>query len=76
MRVGVPKEVKAHEYRVGLAPAAVREYVAVGHRVVLETVDVVEDLRAGLKVSRGRPTFEAVAVSLGLSFSPIEHLAA
>src|SRR6266436_3990485 len=37
MRVGVPKEIKIHEYRVGLTPGAVREYVAAGHRVVVET---------------------------------------
>jgi alanine dehydrogenase len=36
MRVGVPKEIKAHEYRVGLTPGAVREYVAAGHRVAVE----------------------------------------
>lgn len=36
MLVGVPKEIKAHEYRVGLTPAAVREYVANGHRVLIE----------------------------------------
>src|SRR5271154_1388775 len=37
MRVGVPKEIKVHEYRVGLTPGAVREYVAAGHSVVVET---------------------------------------
>ena len=37
MRVGVPKEIKIHEYRVGLTPGAVREYVAAGHSVVVET---------------------------------------
>jgi alanine dehydrogenase len=37
MRVGVPKEIKVHEYRVGLTPGAVREYVAHGHGVVVET---------------------------------------
>ncbi|MBP1290556.1 MULTISPECIES: alanine dehydrogenase [Bradyrhizobium] len=36
MKVGVPKEIKAHEYRVGLTPGAVREYVAAGHRVMIE----------------------------------------
>jgi alanine dehydrogenase len=36
MLVGVPKEIKTHEYRVGLTPDAVREYVAAGHRVVVE----------------------------------------
>ena len=37
MKVGVPKEIKTHEYRVGLTPGAVREYVAAGHSVVVET---------------------------------------
>jgi alanine dehydrogenase len=37
MRIGVPKEIKVHEYRVGLTPGAVREYVAAGHSVVVET---------------------------------------
>jgi len=37
MRVGVPKEIKVHEYRVGLTPGAAREYVAAGHEVVVET---------------------------------------
>src|ERR1700716_1239974 len=37
MRVGVPKEIKIQEYRVGLTPGAVREYVAAGHSVVVET---------------------------------------
>jgi alanine dehydrogenase len=37
MRVGVPKEIKTHEYRVGLTPGAVREYVSAGHSVLVET---------------------------------------
>jgi alanine dehydrogenase len=37
MRIGVPKEIKVHEYRVGLVPGAVHELVAVGHEVVVET---------------------------------------
>ena len=36
MRVGVPKEIKVHEYRVGLTPASVAELVAAGHEVVVE----------------------------------------
>jgi len=35
--IGVPKEIKTHEYRVGMTPAAVREATAHGHQVVLET---------------------------------------
>jgi hypothetical protein len=37
MRIGVPKEVKAHEYRVGLVPGSVRELVHKGQEVVVET---------------------------------------
>lgn len=37
MRVGCPKEIKDHEYRVGLTPGAAREYVAHGHQVLVET---------------------------------------
>lgn len=36
MRVGVPTEIKTHEYRVGLTPGAVREYVARGHNVLVQ----------------------------------------
>jgi alanine dehydrogenase len=37
MIVGVPKEIKNHEYRVGLTPAAVKEFVNSGHQVLVET---------------------------------------
>jgi alanine dehydrogenase len=36
MRIGVPKEIKTHEYRVGMTPASVREAVAHGHEVLVE----------------------------------------
>ena len=36
MRVGVPKEIKVHEYRVGLTPASVAELVAAGHQVFVQ----------------------------------------
>jgi alanine dehydrogenase len=37
MRIAVPKEIKVHEYRVGLTPAGVRELVHAGHQVWIET---------------------------------------
>jgi len=37
MLVGVPKEIKDNEYRVGLVPSTVRELTANGHRVLVET---------------------------------------
>jgi alanine dehydrogenase len=37
VKIGCPKEIKVHEYRVGLVPAGVRELTSAGHDVVVET---------------------------------------
>ena len=37
MLIGVPKEIKNHEYRVGLTPVSVREITTHGHKVIVET---------------------------------------
>jgi len=37
MLIGVPKEIKVHEYRVGMTPSSVREAVVHGHAVIVET---------------------------------------
>lgn len=37
MRIGVPKEIKQHEYRVGMVPAGVKELIASGHEVWIES---------------------------------------
>lgn len=36
MIIGIPREVKTHEYRVGMTPAGVRELVVAGHQVLVE----------------------------------------
>ena len=36
MIIGVPKEIKTEEYRVGIVPAGVRLLAASGHRVLIE----------------------------------------
>ena len=36
MLIGIPKEIKNHEYRVGLTPSSVRELTAAGHSVIVE----------------------------------------
>ena len=36
MIIGIPRERKTHEYRVGLTPAAVKQLVQAGHRVLVE----------------------------------------
>ncbi|OUR66198.1 alanine dehydrogenase, partial [Marinomonas sp. 42_23_T18] len=37
MLIGVPKEIKNHEYRVGMVPASARELIGHGHQVMIET---------------------------------------
>ena len=36
MHIGVPKEIKIHEYRVGLTPISVKEVVSHGHQVMVQ----------------------------------------
>ena len=36
MKVGIPREVKNHEYRVAITPAGVHELVRGGHQVVIQ----------------------------------------
>ncbi|GEP59174.1 alanine dehydrogenase [Reyranella soli] len=60
MRVGVPKEIKVHEYRVGLTPEAVREYVVRGHSVVVES-------GAGLGIGADDAAYSAVGASIAAS---------
>jgi len=61
MRIGVPKEIKDNEYRVGLTPSSVAELVHAGHEVLVETEAGAgaglsdEDYRnAGATISAGR----------------------
>ena len=37
MKIGCVKEIKHHEYRVGLTPSCVRSYVSRGHEIKMET---------------------------------------
>ncbi len=37
MRIGVPREIKNHEYRIGLTPAGVAELVHAGHEIFIES---------------------------------------
>ena len=36
MLIGVPKEIKNHEYRIGLTPSGARELIANGHKVMVQ----------------------------------------
>jgi alanine dehydrogenase len=60
MRVGVPKEIKSQEYRVGLTSGSVRELVEHGHEVVVET-------NAGLGIGMSDSDYERVGAKIAQS---------
>ena len=49
MRVGVPKEIKNHEYRVGLTPASVAELVGVRQYAAQQGISEEEALEKGME---------------------------
>lgn len=60
MRIGSPKEIKNHEYRVGLTPESAKELVMQGHEVWIETeagcgIDATDEqyIAAGAKIVDG-----------------------
>lgn len=57
MKIGVPKEIKVHEYRVGLVPASVQELVHHGHEVYIET-------NAGVGIKCFDSDYEAVGAKI------------
>ena len=57
MIVGIPKEIKNHEYRIGMTPAGVRELVNRGHQVLVET-------EGGVGVGFDNASFEAVGAQI------------
>ncbi|ATY86119.1 alanine dehydrogenase [Kyrpidia spormannii] len=66
MRVGVPKEIKEREFRVGLTPAGVRDLVDAGHEVVVESgagvgsgIDDAEYVRAGGRLGTAEEAWAA-----------------
>ncbi|MGB3583450.1 MAG: alanine dehydrogenase, partial [Roseiarcus sp.] len=68
MLVGVPKEIKDNEFRVGMTPAAVAELVHHGHEVIVETEAGLgsgspdeEYVRAGAKIVTSAPDIFARA---------------
>ena len=57
MLVGCPKEIKNHEYRVGLTPGSVREYVTHGQSVIIET-------GAGLGIDADDAAYQAAGATI------------
>jgi len=64
MLVGVPKEIKSYESRVGLTPASIREVVGNGHKVVVET-------DAGHAIGFDDAHYEAAGASIAGSASDV-----
>ncbi len=57
MKIGVPKEIKIHEYRVGMVPAGVRELVNAGHSVVVQS-------GAGAGIGFGDADYQSAGASI------------
>ncbi|TCW31469.1 alanine dehydrogenase [Gulbenkiania mobilis] len=64
MLIGVPKEIKNHEYRVGLTPSGVRELVASGHRVMVQT-------QAGLAIGYADEQYLQAGASIASSAAEV-----
>ncbi|MBI4290626.1 MAG: alanine dehydrogenase [Betaproteobacteria bacterium] len=69
MKIGVPKEIKTDEYRVGMTPTSVREAVEHGHEVSVETGAV---LRAGITADAYRAAGARIAESAEEVYQPAE----
>ncbi|MFA5122384.1 alanine dehydrogenase [Zavarzinia sp.] len=67
MRIGVPKEIKNNEFRVGLVPGNVQEFVAHGHQVTVET-------GAGAGIGAGDDDYRAAGATIAAT--PAEIFAA
>ncbi len=60
MLIGVPKEIKNHEYRVGMTPAGVYELVRHGHQILVET-------NAGLAIGYGDEDYTSAGATIARS---------
>ncbi len=57
MRIGVPREIKNHEYRVGVTPTMVQGFVDAGHEVIIET-------NAGAKIGYSDEMYERAGAKI------------
>ncbi len=57
MKIGVPKEIKTLEFRVGMTPAGVHEVVGDGHEVIVET-------NAGMGIGESDAAYEAAGATV------------
>lgn len=68
MLIGVPKEIKVHEYRVGLVPAGVRELVHNGHKVLVQT-------GAGAGIGFGDDAYKAAGATIAKNAAEVFAMA-
>ena len=64
MLVGVPKEIKTREFRVGLVPSSVAELVHRGHQVLVET-------NAGIGIGAGDDEYRAAGADIAASAADV-----
>jgi len=64
MLIGVPKEIKVHEYRVGLTPASAGEFVARGHKVLVES-------QAGAGIGADDAAYRAAGAEIAASAAEV-----
>ena len=64
MLVGVPKEIKDHEYRVGLTPPSIKEVVLHGHQAIVET-------NAGAGIGATDADYEKAGATIAASASEV-----
>ena len=64
MKIGVPKEIKTHEYRVGLTPSGARELTRHGHQVMIEH-------NAGLGIGYDDDAYRAAGASIADTAAPV-----
>ena len=57
MLIGVPKEIKNHEYRVGLTPESAAELIQAGHEIIVET-------QAGAGIGASDQAYQNLGVSI------------
>src|SRR5262247_4500718 len=64
MLIGVPKEIKTHEYRVGLVPSSARELIHNGHQVLVQT-------GAGAGIGFDDNAYKAVGASISINAADV-----
>lgn len=68
MKIGVPKEIKDHEYRVGMTPANVEQFVSLGHSIMVQS-------QAGEKIGFSDEDYIAAGAQIAISIEDVYSFA-